>query len=67
MTEWLLAQFRYLETVYDSRVLFERVAETDLERWPSTVRKLLIVALPVVIMDADVQQGRIYTIFFAVL
>uniref|UniRef100_A0A914WA64 Uncharacterized protein n=1 Tax=Plectus sambesii TaxID=2011161 RepID=A0A914WA64_9BILA len=56
LTQWLLAQFRYLETVYDSRALFDCIFQVELVRWPPAIRNALIDALPEVLVDVDVQQ-----------
>lgn len=53
-----IAQFRYLDVVYNSRQFFNSIFECDLEGWRCTPRDSLIQSLPEIIPVVTVQQGN---------
>lgn len=53
-----IAQFRYLDVIYDSKRVFNAVFDCDLENWRCTPRDSLIQVLPEILPFPGVQQGH---------
>ncbi|VDM95702.1 unnamed protein product [Thelazia callipaeda] len=51
-----IAQFRYLDIIYDCKRVFNSVFDCDLENWRPTPRDALIQALPEILPSPAVQQ-----------
>uniref|UniRef100_A0A1I8EVR9 Fanconi anemia group D2 protein n=1 Tax=Wuchereria bancrofti TaxID=6293 RepID=A0A1I8EVR9_WUCBA len=53
-----IAQFRYLDSIYDCERVFNSVFDCDLESWRCAPRDALIQVLPEILPSHIVQQGR---------